>query len=1075
MDFKKLNNIFGLLMFIIATAVYALSAEPAGSLWDCGEFISSAYKMQVPHPPGAPLFVMIGRLFAWTAELFSKDPSSIAFAVNLLSGVCTAVCVMFIFWTTTMLAKMMLVGRDEELTETGDIIATLASGVVAGLATTFATSVWFSAVEGEVYAMSAAFTGLTLWASFRFYTAPEDKNTDRWLIFLAFILGLSSTVHLLSLLIIPVITLLYYYKRYENTTLVGTLASLGAGVGLLGVFQFFLIPVVPGIGAWFDRFFNDMGMPIGYGLLIFTLLLAAGFAYGIYYTQVKGMATAQKWVLGFAMVMLGFSCYTEVYVRANANTPINMNDPSDPYSLVSYLKREQYGQRPLFYGPHFMAQRNESESYRETGDEWRPVNGKYEVVSHKGEALYRPEDYMLFPRMGHSDEGQVQGYRNWLGLAEGEAPSQIDNINFLLRYQIGWMYVRYFMWNFVGRQNAEQGYFSGDPSSGNWLSGVTPIDNARLYNESKMPQSWKDDPSRNKYYFLPLIFGLLGMFFHFMRRQKEASVVLLCFLMTGLAIVFYINEPPIEPRERDYGHAGSIFTFTIWIGLAVAAIYSLLKEKVNLAGMPSSIVAAGLVITAPLIMGSQNWDDHSRAGHYAARDYARNFLMSVEKDAIIFTYGDNDTYPLWYCQEVEGIRRDVRVVNFSLLAVDWYINQLRRKINDSPAIKMTISEDAYRGDARNVLYNMDRDGKKEMSLADVVKYMGEKHEMRISSEDVVPSTVPASNVFIDIDPAKAKALGLISKEVNDSLIVKQMKFKLPKSYLQKDDIALMDIISTNLMERPVYFAVTVRPEKIGGLSPYLQLEGLGLRIVPIETQPDRAVGGVLGYGRVDCSKSEEIVMNNWRFGNFEKGKTFIDKNYMPSVQSMQIVMLRLSDEYLRRSDKEKSNAVCKKYFEGFPEHNFPFERSQSITFMQNLIEGGDVEFVKDKLIALSNELKQDFDFYSTLTGMNELSAWSNANQQLRLAQMRYQQASAIGDPTLLDGTKKEFAKANAAAQTAEAKLADKQTYYFKDDYNRYMSMASNLMRLVEKFPDAATKDKVTELLSPYIGVQNVPN
>ncbi|MCH2044238.1 MAG: DUF2723 domain-containing protein, partial [Saprospiraceae bacterium] len=729
MNFKLLNTLTGWVVFAIAATVYMLTAEPTGSLWDCGEFVSAAYKLEVVHPPGAPLFLMIGRMFAVAIETFTDTeatPANIAYALNVMSGLCTAFLVLFIFWSTTILGKLALVGREKNPEDFPTIFAILGGGIVAGLATTFATSVWFSAIEGEVYAMSAFFTGIVIWASLRWYVSEHPK-ADRWLIFCAYMIGLSIGVHLLSLLVIPFITVLYYYKNIHKSTMVagtagtyegnsvpwlGTLIAAGVGFGILVLVQNYIIPKVPEMAANFDFFFvNSLGTGLWTGVLTFLVFLTTWIVAGLLHAQApddkklqyffwglsgiliicsffaskfftlifagalvfdiltetgninyrkKSPYNFQMGLVMFAMVLTGFSTYVSIVIRANADTPINMNSPGDPFTLLSYLNREQYGDRPLLWGPHFKAeQKKGKKGLITTGKVYRPVtdaDGKvfYDVVDTKKAVVYEDDDYMLFPRLGHTNKKAE--YPNWLELGKKEDPTMGDNLGFFFKYQIGWMYFRYFMWNFAGRQNAQQGVHNKNVK-GNWISGISFLDSSRLYNQSELTDDMRNDKGRNTYYFLPLIFGLLGMFFHFTVRTKDALSVMLLFLMTGLAIIVFLNQPPREPRERDYAFAGSIFTFCIWIGLAVPALYSWLRNSLG-----KSIAALGgfaVVLSAPLIMGMQNWDDHSRALNTGARDYATNFLQSCAPNAIIFTYGDNDTYPLWYAQEVEGIRRDV--------------------------------------------------------------------------------------------------------------------------------------------------------------------------------------------------------------------------------------------------------------------------------------------------------------------------------------------------------------------------------------------------------------------------------
>ena len=736
-SFKTFNNVTGWLVFAIGTIVYVLTAEKTGSLWDCGEFIAGCYKLQVVHPPGAPLFLMIGRLFTAVAEIFTNDGAMIAYTVNIMSGVFTALGAMFVCWSTSILATFLFHedGKTDELSF-AQIITINIAGLVAGLTTLFATSIWFSAVEGEVYAMSTAFTAMVFWAMLKWYHA-DDTNplVDKWLILVALLIGLSIGVHLLSLLTIPALSMLYYYKKYKNkiTWAGGTIAFM-VGAGLLVVVQSLIILKLPKLGAFADKLFvNDFGLPIGSGLLFFSAIIVGLIIFSIYFTTKNGYYLGQKISVAVAMIMIGFSTYGMIVVRAKANTPINMNDPSNSYSLVSYLNREQYGDRPLVIGPHYRSRRENDAAgnpkYNET-PKWGLDGDKYGIIDTKTEYVYKPSDMMLFPRLGHMDRAQM--YDAWLGLEDGQKPSFSDNIAFFFRYHVNWMYLRYLYWNFVGRQNGNQGQFDWNKADGNWISGVPFVDSARLYDQSNLPDVIKNDKGRNTYFFIPLLLGIIGLVFHSYKRKQEFIPTLIMFLMTGVVLILYTNSPPSEPRERDYVYTGSIFTFCIWIGLAVPAIYQMLASKLK-----GSIAIAGLsslaCLSAPTIMAFQNWDDHTRANLSAARDYASNFLMSCDKDAIIFTYGDNDTYPLWYAQEVEGIRTDVRVVNLSLIQVDWYIDQLRRKVNDSPPIKLSISQNAYTGEKRNVVYYLDRDNVPIMPLKEVIKFVGESHPVQVGN------------------------------------------------------------------------------------------------------------------------------------------------------------------------------------------------------------------------------------------------------------------------------------------------------------------------------------------------------
>jgi hypothetical protein len=693
--FNRVYSIASWLVFAAAMTVFFFSAERTGSLWDCGEFILGAYRLQVVHPPGAPLFLIVGRMFTWIAELVSDNPSDIAFAVNLMSGLCTAFAAFFVARVAMLLGKLALAGRDGELKK-GDGIALGGAGIVAGLAAAFASSIWFSAVEGEVYGMSTFFTALTLWGTVKWYSLPNEPEHDRWLIFVIYAAALSMGVHLLSLLTFPALALFYYFKKYPQHTFWGMAAAAGIGVVFILGIQVLVITGLPKLWSWFELMMvNGLGLPFHSGLIPTLLLVAAVIFFGLRHAHRTNNGLLQKLIVASGLVVVGFSTIGVVLIRANANTPINMNHPSDAMRLIPYLNREQYGERPLLRGPHFEAQPVDTK----TKDRYGRVGDRYEIVDQKLDYVFADKDKMLFPRMGDYTQGRPQLYKQWMGLNPNAPlpagrPNQLDNLSFFVRYQLGWMYWRYFMWNFSGRQNGDQGYEPWDKSSGHWISGLRFIDDARLYNHSQLPSTKRENKARNRYYMLPFLFGLLGMVFHYRRRREDFLGLLALFIITGIGIIVYSNQPPREPRERDYVLVGSFFTYAVWIGFGVLALLRLLRERLSLSGSVAGIIASLVVLTAPLLMGFQNFDDHSRRHHAGARDYANNFLQSCAPNAIIFTYGDNDTYPLWYAQEVEGIRQDLRVVNLSLIAVDWYINSLRRRINDSPPLKLTIPEEA---------------------------------------------------------------------------------------------------------------------------------------------------------------------------------------------------------------------------------------------------------------------------------------------------------------------------------------------------------------------------------------------
>ncbi|MCB9295749.1 MAG: DUF2723 domain-containing protein [Lewinellaceae bacterium] len=963
---KRLHTAAGWLVFAIAMTVYFFSAERTGSLWDCGEFILGAYKLQVVHPPGAPLFMIVGRMFAWIAEVFSDDPADIAFAVNLMSGICTAFAATFICWVTIILGRLALVGREGAL-DSGQSIALAGAGLAAGLSTAFATSVWFSAVEGEVYAMSTFFTTLTLWAMMKWYSLPDNQSADRWFLFAIYAAGLSIGVHLLSILTFPALALFYYYKKYENHTWKGTLAAVGAGVLAIVAIQSLVIVGIPKLWGAMELFtVNSLGLPINSGIVPTLLIIGAVIFLGLRYAHQRRSLALQHLIVGATLVVIGFSTIGVIVVRANADPPINMNDPRDAMRLIPYLNREQYGERALLRGPHFDAKPIQSE----TEDRYGEVDGHYEIVDQKISYVYRDADKMLFPRMGDYTQGRPSLYKRWMGLDPNAPlppgrPNQADNIKFLFNYQLGWMYWRYFMWNFAGRQNGEQGFYPWDKSSGHWISGISFLDSWRLYNQSELPPAIKNDKGRNKYYLLPFLFGIIGVFFHFRKRNNEALAVLALFIITGIGITIYSNQPPNEPRERDYVLVGSIFTYCIWIGMAVLALFEQLRERIGQSGPVAAALASVVVLSAPVLMGTQNFDDHSRIHHTGARDYASNFLNSCEPNAIIFTYGDNDTYPLWYAQEVEGIRKDVRVVNLSLIAVDWYINLLRRKVNDSPPIKMSIPKDALRGKKRNQVFYYNPSGQdRPQTLEDFIRFIGEDHPLPTQSGREIESHYRTQNVFIPVNREAVLSSGVVGIEDTAS-IVPAIPLKLQgKDYLIKDEVAILDIISSNLWERPIYFAVTCRQDKLFGLDDYLELEGLALRIVPKRT-PSEPQYGIIGSGGVNTDAVYEHVMEKFRWGNFDKYDLFVDRSYAPSVQSHQLSMRRAALKMLQEGKKQQATDLIDKYFEAFPDMNFPYDY-RAYYMISVYLTADAYEKAKPHMAILADRVANHLRFYNSI-------------------------------------------------------------------------------------------------------------
>lgn len=964
-SFKTLNNIAGWLVFGIAAIVLGLAAEPTGSLWDCGEFISGAYKLQVVHPPGAPVFLIVGRLFTWVAKMFSDDPANIAYSVNLLSALCTAATALFICWSTTILARLMLLERGEEPVG-GQAVAVLGAGIVAGLVTAFTTSIWFSAVEGEVYAMSTFFTAMTLWAVLKWYNLPDEGDTDRWLVFAIYSAALSIGVHLLSLLTFPALAMFYYFKKVKKPTVVGTLVAALIGVVFIVAIQKIIIAGIPGLWASFDRMLvNSFGLPFYSGIIPVALLFGGALWFGLRHADRTGNGLLQRIVVALGVVVISYLSYGVVIIRAAANPPINMNDPSDPVRLLPYLNREQYGERPLLRGPNFDVKIPEQVEDIVREDRWGRVGDKYQVVDEKVDYDYSSSSEVLFPRMADYSQGRPAIYRQWIEKKQGPYTTG-DNIKFFMRYQLGWMYWRYFMWNFAGRQNGEQGYYPWDPSAGHWISGIAAIDEPRIGNQSQLTDFQKNNQGRNVYYLIPFLLGLVGMFFHYRARPRDFAALMALFIITGIGIIVYSNQPPNEPRERDYVLAGSFFTYAIWIGLSVVGLFGLLS-RINVPGVAAACLTTALGLVAPALMVTQNWDDHSRANHYASRDYARNFLESCEPNAIIFTYGDNDTYPLWYCQEVEGIRTDVRVVNLSLIAVDWYIDQLRRRVNASPAIKMSIPREQLRGFKRiQTPFYAPRNEEREMTIQDVIKFLGEDHKLPAQGGRDFDTYLPTRKIAIPVNKTEVSQSGVMLP--TDTMIVDTMHLDLgkDKSYIIKDELAILDIIASNLWERPIYWAVTCREDKLLGFDDYLQLEGLSLRIVPVKSRGSVENYGIIGNGRVATDLAFRNIMEKWQWGNFDKQRLHVDRSYMPSLQTMRVAMIRIGRQLVLEGKKDKAIQLADRYFEVFPSFNFQYD--QFAALMADIYARSDAkDKAKERMREIAKSQVQILNFVASQT------------------------------------------------------------------------------------------------------------
>jgi len=698
MKFQKINIISGWIVFAIATLTYFLTIEPTVSFWDCGEFITSSFKLEVGHPPGAPFFMLLGRFFTLFAF---GDLTQVPVMINIMSALASSFTILFLYWTITHIAKRIVNSNNEE-PEISQLIAIIGSGVVGALAYTFSDTFWFSAVEGEVYGMSSFFTAIVFWAILKWENVANEKYANRWIILIAYLMGLSIGVHLLNLLAIPAIVLVYYFKKYDFS-IKGLIITLSIAVAILFGAMYIIIPGFVWGASRFELIFtNSFGLPYNTGTFIYILILITGLVLGLHFTIKKQKVILNTIILGVTVILIGYSSFALIMIRSLAKPPMDQNSPKNVFALQGYLNREQYGDRPLITGEYFNA---EVIDYEKTKPTYIQKDGKYEIVDYDVKRIFDPANTTFFPRMYSDQAGHSAGYTQWAGIEDVKVtPTFGQNLKFFFKYQVNFMYIRYFLWNFVGRQSDVQTY--GSVAEGNWISGIGFLDNLRLGDQNQLPDSMQNNPAKNKYYFLPLILGLLGMFF-MASKKKEGNqyfwIVLSIFLMTGLAIIVYLNQTPFQPRERDYAYAGSFYAFAIYIGFGVLGLYEIIKKYLS-PKITSIAVSVVCLLAVPTLMASQNWDDHDRSGRYTAHDFACNYLNTCAPNAIIFTNGDNDTFPLWYAQEVEGIRTDVRVINLSYLNTDWYIDQMKRKVYESAPVPFSLTYDQYVEGTRDVVY-----------------------------------------------------------------------------------------------------------------------------------------------------------------------------------------------------------------------------------------------------------------------------------------------------------------------------------------------------------------------------------
>lgn len=1058
-QYNKINNLVGWLVFAIAAFTYCSTIEPTASFWDCPEFITTGYKLEVGHPPGAPFFMLTANLFSQ----FASDPSQVALMVNIMSALMSAACILFLFWSITHLTKKLICPDSNEMS-TGKLVTIMGAGAVGALAYTWSDTFWFSAVEGEVYAYSSLFTAVVFWLILKWESVADEPHSDRWLVLIAYLTGLSIGVHLLNLLCLPAIVLVYYYKKNPNANLKGSLAALCGSMVLVAAVLYGIVPGVVKIGGWFELLFvNDMGFSFNSGLIFYIIVLAAAIIWGVYESFVAKSKTrmnlsflstvallgipfyghgwssvligvivlailavylfadfiAEKYrvsartlntsLLCMMMMMVGYSSYAVIVIRSTANTPMDQNSPEDIFTLGEYLGREQYGTRPLFYGQTYASKpalvevdggctydvTEGAPVYQRKEKEYPDEKDSYEIVRHKTE--YKYAQNMLFPRM-YSD-AHAQAYEDWLGGVEGrqvpydqcgqmmmvKVPTQWDNIKFFFIYQLNYMYWRYFMWNFAGRQNDIQG--QGEIEHGNWITGISFIDNFLVGDQSLLPSELKNNKGHNVFYCLPLLLGLIGMFWQAYKGNKGIQqfwVVFFLFFMTGLAIVLYLNQTPQQPRERDYAYAGSFYAFAIWIGLGVAAIAEKLRTK--LGDNPSAIIATVVCLLVPIQMVSQTWDDHDRSGRYTCRDFGQNYLNTVQPtgNPILFTNGDNDTFPLWYNQETEGFRTDVRVCNLSYLQTDWYIDQMKRPAYDSPSVPIEWDRIDYvaghneavaiRPEAMSAILKY-----YEQSPEEAKKEFGDnpfelKNILRhwVTNAKDGLQMIPTDSIVLKLDKNAILRSGMMIPDSLHGQIPEYMHISLKgKRMLYKSELMMLEMLANTNWERPMYMAITVGQENHLNLGNNFMQEGLAYRITPFNTTATNA--------RIDSEKMYDNLMHKFKFGGIDKKGIYLDETVLRMCDTHRRMFVQLSTQLIKEGKKEQALKALNYCEQVIPASNVPHDyiMSSSKEMAMNFAALGEYKKAEDILNQMANNAVEYLTWYLSLDDTRLASSYEN--------------------------------------------------------------------------------------------------
>lgn len=1091
--FKLVDNILGWLAFFIAAFVYCSTIEPTASFWDCPEFITTGYKLEIGHPPGAPFFMLTANLFSQ----FASDPTQVAMMVNTMSALLSATCILFLFWTITHLTRKLIL-KDWSALTTAKLIAIEASGMVGALIYTFSDTFWFSAVEGEVYAYSSAFTAVVFWLILKWEDHADEPHSDRWLVLIMYMTGLSIGVHLLNLLCVSAIVLVFYYRKFPNANLKGSLIALALSFVLIAVILYGVVPGIITVGGWFELFFvNTLGCPFNTGVIIYIALLVATVIWAIYesYTQKSFKRTNISFLLSVAMLgvpfygygwsaffigivvlailwfvinrkvvngkikkplvsariknttllcmlmlMIGYSSYAVIVIRSSANPPMDQNSPEDIFTLGSYLSRDQYGDNPLLYGQAYTSQvkldiedgmckpRIEygAPIYQRKEKATPDEKDSYFVVSRDRDYVY--EQNMLFPRMWSSSHAQA--YESWMGGVDGKevpydrcgepmtvkVPTMMENLRFFLSYQCNFMYWRYFMWNFAGRQNDVQG--NGELEHGNWLTGISWFDNLRLGDQSKLPDDLKNNKGHNVFYCLPLLLGLIGLFWQAYRGQRgirQFWVVFFLFFMTGLAIVLYLNQTPMQPRERDYAYAGSFYAFAIWCGIGVAAIIDLLKKYAKLNGTAVAAVVSILCLLVPVQMASQTWDDHDRSGRYVCRDFGQNYLMSLQDkgNPIIFTNGDNDTFPLWYNQEVEGVRTDARVCNLSYLQTDWYIDQMCRDAYNSPAVPITWPRLDYCSgtneyvevvpELKSQILEFYKTNPEEAKAQFGDNPFEVKNVMKnwVRSKDEDLHVIPTDTLYITIDKEAVKKSGMMM--ATDSIPDKMVISLKGKNALYKGDLMMLEMLAQCNWTRPVYVAITVGSENYMNLGDNFVQEGLANRITPFTTN-------TAGASNFDTERVYTNMMTRFKYGGIDKKGVYLDETVMRMCYTHRRLFAQLALHLVAESKFDKAKKVLAYADKMIPAYNVPMNYlSGGLDIAKAYALVGNKAKAAEYTKAVFNNAHQYMVWYNSLTGSRFTQAQQDCMMHIYVMNMCVENA-VLFDKTLAGKLEAQFSK-----------------------------------------------------------------